>query len=67
MFIAVATDGVRTQTTKGTNLQKLVAKCLDAEETYGADTHIENSAGSIVWASDLSEIEQESFDLVVGG
>lgn len=60
MYTAVATDGVETQTTKSKNLQKLIEKCLEAEEVYGAETHIENSAGSIVWSSDPDEIEQET-------
>ncbi len=67
MFTAVATDGVQTQTTRGKNLRSLIEQCLEAEEVYGAETHIENSAGSIVWAADFTQVEQESFDLVMGG
>jgi hypothetical protein len=58
MYTAVASDGIRTQTTKSKNLDKLIEQCLEAEEVYGAETHIENSAGSIVWSSDPDEIEQ---------
>lgn len=58
MYTAVATDGVRTQTTKAKNLASLIEQCLEAEEVYGCDAHIENDAGSIVWSTDPDEIEQ---------